>query len=82
MGKIRQRTTKASKTCYHEVQPELAPPTVPGLKHTSNTHKNVMLDWLCVGFVLLFSMFIYLSTVYPSLPGGDSGELIVSWMFK
>lgn len=36
------------------------------------------LDRICIGFIFLLSMFIYLSTVYPSLPGGDSGELMVS----
>ena len=28
-------------------------------------------------FMFIFSLFIYLQTVYPSLPGGDSGELTV-----
>ncbi|KAL5252577.1 hypothetical protein ACHWQZ_G015380 [Mnemiopsis leidyi] len=36
------------------------------------------LDRICIGFIFLLSMFIYLSTVYPSLPGGDSGELMVT----
>ena len=78
MGRSRLKNSKLDRTVLQKTPSPERPPKMPSGPEQPPDLPTTALDRICIGFIFLFSMFIYLSTVYPSLPGGDSGELMVS----
>ena len=77
MGRGRVKTSKLDKTVLQNVpSAKSRADKVPAVEPAQCSR---VLDRAAVAFIFIFSIFIYLSTVYPSLPGGDSGELMVSY---
>ena len=78
MGRSRLKNSKLDKTVLQKTPSPERPPKPATSPESPPDLPTTALDRICIGFIFLLSMFIYLSTVYPSLPGGDSGELMVS----
>lgn len=78
MGRSRLKNSKLDRTVLQKTPSPERPPKMPSGPEQPPDLPTTALDRICIGFIFLFSMFIYLSTVYPSLPGGDSGELMVT----
>ena len=78
MGRSRLKNSKLDKTVLQKPPSPERTLKSPSSPETPQDLPTKALDRICIGFIFLLSMFIYLSTVYPSLPGGDSGELMVS----